>query len=87
MVLRTDTRSLLTGIIYCGHYGCRLCYNHQHEERKLAGGGTSIYDYGTHRCYRKISSKATCNGQSGLPLPYINRDALMSDLFYHLIRS
>ena len=36
VVFRTDTRSLLTGIIFCGHCGCRLCYNHQHEERKLA---------------------------------------------------
>ena len=33
VVFRTDTRSLLTGIIFCGHCGCRLCYNHQHEER------------------------------------------------------
>ena len=36
VVFRTDTRSLLTGVIYCGHCGCRLCYNHHHEERKLA---------------------------------------------------
>ena len=26
VVFRTDTRSLLTGIIFCGHCGCRLCY-------------------------------------------------------------
>ena len=72
MVLRTDTRSLLTGIIYCGHCGCRLCYNHQHEERKLAGGGTSIYDYETYRCYRKISSKVTCDGQSAYKAKALN---------------
>lgn len=64
VVFRTDTRSLLTGVIYCGHCGCRLCYNHQHEERKLANGGTGIYDYETYRCYRKISSSRTCEGQS-----------------------
>ena len=50
VVFRTDTRSLLSGIIYCGHCGCRLCFNHHHEERKLAGGGTSVYDYETYRC-------------------------------------
>lgn len=64
VVFRTDTRSLLTGVIYCGHCGCRLCYNHHHEERKLANGGTGIYDYETYRCYRKISSSRTCEGQS-----------------------
>ena len=51
---------------------CRLCYNHQHEERKLAGGDTSIYDYETYRCYRKISSKATCNGQSSYKAKALN---------------
>ncbi|MBO5570110.1 MAG: recombinase family protein [Clostridia bacterium] len=64
VIFRTDTRSLLSGIIFCGHCGCRLCYNHSHEERKLASGGTSVYDYETYRCYRKISSKKTCSGQS-----------------------
>ena len=73
VVFRTDTRSLLTGVIYCGHCGCRLCYNHSHEERKLASGGTSIYDYETYRCYRKISSKATCKGQSTYKATILNR--------------
>lgn len=71
-ILRTDTRSLLTGIIFCGHCGCRLCYNHQHEERKLASGGVSIYDYETYRCYRKISSRRTCTGQSGYKAAALN---------------
>lgn len=72
MVLRTDTRSLLTGIIFCGHCGCRLCYNHQHEERKLAGGGTSIYDYETYRCYRKISASRSCDGQTSYKATALN---------------
>lgn len=72
VVFRTDTRSLLTGIIYCGHCGCRLCYNHQHEERKLANGGTSVYDYETYRCYRKISSRRTCDGQSAYKATVLN---------------
>ncbi|MBQ9263140.1 MAG: recombinase zinc beta ribbon domain-containing protein [Clostridia bacterium] len=72
MVFRTDTRSLLTGIIFCGHCGCRLCYNHQHEERKLASGGTSVYDYETYRCYRKISASRTCDGQSGYKATALN---------------
>ena len=73
MVFRTDTRSLLTGIIYCGHCGCRLCYNHQHEERKLANGGTAVYDYETYRCYRKLSSRATCTGQSAYKAAVLNQ--------------
>ena len=72
VVFRTDTRSLLTGIIFCGHCGCRLCYNHQHEERKLAGGGTSIYDYETYRCYRKISASRTCDGQTSYKATALN---------------
>ena len=72
VVFRTDTRSLLTGIIFCGHCGCRLCYNHQHEERKLASGGTSVYDYETYRCYRKISSSRTCDGQSSYKATALN---------------
>ena len=72
VVFRTDTRSLLTGIIFCGHCGCRLCYNHQHEERKLASGGTSVYDYETYRCYRKISASRTCDGQSGYKATALN---------------
>ena len=73
VVFRTDTRSLLTGIIFCGHCGCRLCYNHSHEERKLASGGTSVYDYETYRCYRKISSRKTCTGQSGYKAEVLNQ--------------
>ena len=72
VVFRTDTRSLLTGIIFCGHCGCRLCYNHQHEERKLASGGTSVYDYETYRCYRKISASRTCDGQSSYKATALN---------------
>ena len=72
VVFRTDTRSLLTGVIYCGHCGCRLCYNHQHEERKLASGGTSVYDYETYRCYRKISASRTCDGQSSYKATALN---------------
>ena len=73
MILRTDTRSLLTGIIFCGHCGCRLCYNHQHEARKLANGGTSVYDYETYRCYRKLSSHKSCMGQTGYKALILNK--------------
>lgn len=72
VVFRTDTRSLLSGIIYCGHCGCRLCYNHQHEERKRAKGGVSVYDYETYRCYRKISSQKTCTGQTAYKATVLN---------------
>ena len=72
MVLRTDTRSLLTGIIFCGHCGNRLCYNHQHDVRKKADGTDVVYDYETYRCYRKISSKGTCTGQSAYKAKVLN---------------
>ena len=77
--IRTDTRSLLSGVIYCGHCGCRLCYNHHHEERKLANGGTGIYDYETYRCYRKLSSRNTCDGQTAYKANALN-DAVVTQV-------
>ena len=49
-----------------------LPYNHQHEERKLASGSTSVYDYETYRCYRKISASRTCDGQSSYKATALN---------------
>lgn len=70
--IRTDTRSLLTGIIYCEHCGCRLCYNHHHEVRKKADGSDAVYDYEVYRCYRKISSRKTCSGQTAYKANVLN---------------
>ena len=88
MIFRTDIGSLLTGIIFCGHCGCRFCHNHQHEERKLAKSDKAVYDYEIYCCYRKISSTRTCNGQSGYKASVLN-DAVEKQvkLFFSKIQS
>jgi DNA invertase Pin-like site-specific DNA recombinase len=70
--LRTDTRSLLSGILYCGHCGSRLCYNYQRDVRKRADGTTAVYEYEVYRCYRKLSSRHTCDGQSAYKAAALN---------------
>lgn len=70
--LRTDTRSLLTGVVYCAHCGCRLCYNYQRDVRKRADGTTAVYEYEVYRCYRKLSSRKTCDGQSAYKAAPLN---------------
>jgi DNA invertase Pin-like site-specific DNA recombinase len=62
--VRTDSRSLLSGILFCADCGCRLSFNHQHNVRTRADGTSVDYEYETYRCYRKISSRHSCNGPS-----------------------
>ncbi len=71
--LRTDSRSLLSGILYCAHCGCRLAFNHHHDERPLANGSIAAYDYEVYRCYRKISARKSCDGQSAYKANVINQ--------------
>ena len=61
--LRTDTRGLLTGILYCGECGSRLCYGHS-VRRKCTSSGFREYPREYYRCYRKLSSANSCKGQS-----------------------
>lgn len=61
---RTDGRNLLTGLIFCKSCGCRLCYQHNVLRRKLADGTPRVYERHQFRCYRKISSRHSCNGPS-----------------------
>ena len=70
--LRTDARGLLTGILYCGECGNRMCYTHNTTKRKLADGTVRIYERDLYRCYRKISSRNTCAGQSTYDMQPIN---------------
>ncbi|MBQ6346605.1 MAG: recombinase family protein [Clostridia bacterium] len=70
--LRTDARGLLTGILYCGECGNRMCYTHNTTKRKLADGTVRIYERDLYRCYRKISSRHTCAGQSTYDMQPIN---------------
>ena len=51
--VRTDSRSLLTGLLFCGHCGGRLCYNRNRKVKTLADGTEKVYDRDLYRCYRK----------------------------------
>lgn len=62
--IRTDHRGLLTGIIYCAHCGQRLTYSHITEKKHLANGGISVHERDMYRCYRKVSNRQSCNGQT-----------------------
>ena len=82
---RTDSRSLLSGVLYCGHCGCRLCYNHHHDVKKRADGSLAEHDYETYRCYRKISSRQACTGQSVYRAKMLN-DAVEAQIKHFLSR-
>ncbi|MBQ8162691.1 MAG: zinc ribbon domain-containing protein [Clostridia bacterium] len=72
MPIRTGSRNLLTGLIYCGACGNRLCYTHNTTHRKLADGTPRVYERGLYRCYRKIPSRKSCNGPSGFDMDPVN---------------
>ena len=72
--VRTDSRSLLSGLIYCGHCGYKLCYCHHVERRKLSDGTLRIYESELYRCYRKISSRRTCDGPATYHANEINEE-------------
>ena len=63
---------MLTGLLYCGSCGNRLCYSHNTTHRKLADGTERVYDRNLYRCYRRISSPTTCEGSSGYEMDPIN---------------
>ena len=77
--IRTDGRGLLTGILYCGSCGTRLCYSHNSSKRKHADGSTYLYERDLYRCYRKLSSKNTCKGYSSYDMKPIN-DAVEAEV-------
>ena len=62
--LRSTSDGLLTGILFCGSCGERLCYNHNTTVKTLADGTKRAYERDVYRCYRKINSHSTCTGQS-----------------------
>lgn len=70
--IRTDSRSLLTGILFCADCGSRMCYSHNVVRRKLADGTPRIYERNLYRCYKKVSSKKACSGQSAYDMEPIN---------------
>lgn len=77
--VRTDSRSLLTGLLYCKHCGCRLTFGHNCTKRKLADGTIRQYDRDVYRCYRKINAKKSCSGPSTYCCDKIN-EAVVSEV-------
>ena len=86
--VRTDSRSLLTGLLFCGHCGGRLCYNRNRKVKTLADGTEKVYDRDLYRCYRKISSRNSCSGPAGYEMQPLNEavDRAVRDLLAQLGR-
>ncbi len=61
---RTDTKSLLSGLIFCADCGSRLAYSHNTAKKTTADGTLKAYDRESYRCYRKLNSNGGCQGQS-----------------------
>ena len=70
--IQQGSRNLLTGLIFCGYCGNRLCYSHNKTHRKLADGTEKFYDRHLYRCYRRISSPTSCEGPSAYEMDPIN---------------
>ncbi len=73
---RTDTRSLLSGLIFCADCGSRLVFNHTNVKRALADGSIKTYERETYRCYTKLNSNGKCNGQSAYSADALNEIVL-----------
>lgn len=73
---RTDTRSLLSGLIFCADCGSRLTFSHNTTRRKLADGTVKLYERDCYRCYRKINARESCSGQSSYCADTINETVL-----------
>lgn len=74
--LRTDSRGLLSGMLYCGCSGTRLAFNHNCTTRTLADGTIRTYEREQYRCYRKLNSKTSCQGRSTYVSERINAAVL-----------
>ena len=70
--MRTDTRCLLSGVLYCAECGSKMCYAHNVTRKKLADGTIREYVREQYRCYRKVSSRHTCTGQSSYNMELID---------------
>ena len=62
--LRSTSDGLLTGVLFCGSCGKRLCYNRNTTVKTLADRTKRAYERVVYRCYRKINSRSTCKGQT-----------------------
>lgn len=74
--LRSTSRGLLTGVLFCGSCGERMCFNHNRTIRSLADGTKKSYERDVYRCYRKISDRRGCTGRSTYSVERIEGDVL-----------
>ena len=71
-VVHTDSRSLLSGLLYCAHCGSRMYYNHHVTHRKLTDGTCRDHEKDLYRCYRRLSHKNSCSGAPSYDAELIN---------------
>lgn len=74
--LRSTSPALLTGILFCGSCGGRMCFNHNSTVKYLADGTKRAYERDVYRCYRKVSHHGGCSGRSTYPLEKIEEAVL-----------
>ncbi len=72
MALSSTRRSLLSGLLYCADCGTRLCFSHNTKRVRRADGTMKLYERDLYRCYRKISSRRSCQGPSSYDAEKIN---------------
>ena len=70
--VHTKSRSILTGFLFCAHCHSRMTYAHNVTKRTLADGTLKAYERDMYRCYRKISARNTCDGQSSYDMKVID---------------
>ena len=85
---RTDTGSLLSGLLYCKECGAKLYYSHGTSKRKMADGTTRVYGRESYRCYTKLNHPNGCAGPSSYSAELIN-DAVLKEIrrFLMVIRT
>ena len=49
-----------------------MTFAHNETKRKMADGTIKVYERDMYRCYRKISSKFTCAGQTSYDMKLID---------------
>lgn len=74
--LRSTSNGLLTGILFCGACGTRLCYCHNKTSKTMADGTRRCYERDVYRCYRKINNRNGCHGKTTYCLDRIEGDVL-----------
>ncbi len=85
-VVHTDSRSLLSGMLYCAHCGSRMYFNHNVTHRKLADGGIRDHENEVYRCYRRLSHRKGCSGPPSYKAELLNEavDKEVRDLLSRL---